>query len=281
MEDRIPSREKTVFLVLYALLTYKQALSQRAHLLPTIACSISRIGGVKATSISLRDKIKDLKTIAHQVSPDRLYRRIPDADYEAAEAESVIASQLWVQSQRSLLDKPMAPIKACVASIVQQAQPASDDMLAEEEEAWHHTQPTTSFQADGLHECFEDGSALTADPQATQQQGRFLRSPGLLFDVCEDDDDLLLDSHSLNEIFAAACSANGQLLMPGSPAIYPLFTPDMSIQQSTASTSRCCLGTSQALQHPSQQQTNSEHEFSHQVSYEGDVDHTEDLLLVR
>lgn len=210
--------------------------------------------------------------VAHQALSSRLYSTLPGADYEAAEAESAIASHLWVQSQRSLMDKPMAPIKPCVASIVQQAQPDSDDMLADEEQAWQHTQPTTSFQADGLHECFEDESALTAGPQATQQQGRSLDSPGLLFDV-RDDDDLLLDSHSPNATSTTACPTNEQLHTPGSPATYPLFTPDMYVQQS-------CASSSQALQHPSQQQTNAEQEFLHQMSAEGDVDHTEDLLLV-
>ena len=246
-----------MFLILCAVLTRKQALSQRAHLLPTIACSIRRISGVKAASISLRDKIKDLKTVALQASPGRLDPTLPDADYEAAEAESAIASHLWVQSQRSLMEKPMAPIKPCVASIVQQAQPDSDDMLADEEQAWQHTQPTTSFQADGLHECFENESALTAGPQATQQQGRSLDSPGLLFDI-RDDDDLLLDSHSLNATSATACP-NEKLHTPGSPATNPLFTSDMYVQQS-------CASSSQALQHLSQQQANAEQDFTSNVS---------------
>ena len=261
-----------MFLIPCTLLTREQALSQRAHLVPTIACSIGRIGGVKATSISLRNKIKNLKTGAQQTLPSCLDPARPDADHEAAETESAIASHLWVHSQRSLMDRAMAPIKACVASIVQQAQPDSDDMLADEEQAWQHAQPTTSFQADGLHECFEDESALTADPQATQRQGRPLDNPGLSFDV-RDDDDLLLDSHSPNATSATACPTNEQLPTPGSPATYPLFTPDMYIQQSGASST-------QTLQHPSQQQANAEQEFLHQMSAEGDVDHTEELLLV-
>jgi len=259
-----------MFLILCTVLTRKQALSQRAQLLPTIACSIRRIGGVKAASISLRDKIRDLKMAAQQAPLGRLDPKLPDADYEAAEAESAIASHLWAQSQRSLMDKPTAPIKPCVASIVQQAQPDSDDMLADEEQAW---QPTTSFPADGLHECFEDESALTADLQATRQYGRSLDSTTLLFDVREDDDDLLLDSHSPDATSATACPKNEQLYTPGSPATYPLFTPDMYVQQLGVSSS-------QALQHPSQQQANAEQEFLHQMSSEGDVDHTEDLLLV-
>jgi len=210
--------------------------------------------------------------VAQQAPSGRLDPTLLDAGYEAAEAESAIASHLWVQSQTSLMDKTMAPIQPCVASIVQQAQPDSDDMLADEEQAWQHTQPTTSFQADGLHECFEDESALTAGPQATQQQGRSLDSPGLLFDV-RDDDDLLLDSYSPNATSATASPTNEQLHTPGSPATYPLFTPDMYVQQSGASSS-------QTLQHPSQQQANAEQEFLHQMSSEGDVDHTEDLLLV-
>jgi len=272
MEDRIYSRERNTHLILCTVLTRKQALSQRAHLLPTIACSIGRIGGVKATSISLRDKIKDMKAVALRASPGRLDFTLTDADYEAAEAESAIASHLWVQSQRSLMDKPMAPIKPCVAPIVQQAQPDSDDMLADEEQAWQDTQPTTSFHADGLHECFEGESALTAGPQVTQQQGRSLDSPGLLFDI-RDDDDLLLDSHSPNAISATACPSDEQLHTPGSPATYPLFTPNMYVQQSGASSSH-------TLRHSSQQQPNAEQEFLHQLSAESDVDHTEDLLLV-
>ena len=210
--------------------------------------------------------------MAHQAPSGRLDPTLSDTDYEPTKAESAIASHLWSQSQRSLMDKLMAPIKPCVASIIQQAQPDSDDMLADEEQAWQHTQPTTSFQTDGLHECFEDESALTAGPQATQQQGRSLDSPGLLFDV-RDDDDLLLDSHSPNATSATACPTNEQLPTPGSPATYPFFTPDMYIQQSGASST-------QTLQHPSQQQANAEQEFLHQMSAEGDVDHTEDLLLV-
>jgi len=269
-----------MFLIPCTLLTREQALSQRAHLVPTIACSIGRIGGVKATSISLRNKIKNLKTGAQQTLPSCLDPARPDADHEAAETESAIASHLWVHSQRSLMDRAMAPIKACVASIVQQAQPDSDDMLADEEQAWHHTQPTTSCQADGLHECFENESALTAGPQATQQQGRSLGSPSLFFGVREDDDDLLLDSHSPNAMPATACPANGLLQPPGGSNTYPQFTPDISIQQSVVSSSKCCLRTSQTSQHPSLQQANFEHEILHQMSSEGDVDHTEDLLLV-
>jgi hypothetical protein len=265
--------------VSYILLTYGQALSQRAHLLPTIALSIGRVGGVRATSISLRDKIKDLKKIAQHTSMDHLHPTQPNANYENTAAEPVIASRLWVQSQRTLLDKAMAPVKACVTSILESSQLDSDDMLAEGEQDRHHVPRTTSFQTDSLHECFEDVSA-TDYAQATEQQGQSLGSPSLLFDVREGEDNLFLDSHSPNVVSATVRTADIRLHEPSSPTVYALSKPRIPIQQYNISSSQRCLTTSQTAQHPLEHQSDADYETSHRLSHEGDVDCTEDLLLI-
>jgi hypothetical protein len=137
-----------------------------------------------------------LKMMALEASTGHSRGSEPSADYGVAELESGIAGRLWVQSQRNLLDRPMPPVQACVASSPQSSQLDSDDMLAEQEQEWHRSQCTSSLQNDGLHEFPRGLSPSIVYAQAIQPQGRPFSSLVVQGDPWEDEDDLLLDSRS-------------------------------------------------------------------------------------
>ncbi|KAG9186399.1 hypothetical protein G6011_02955 [Alternaria panax] len=258
---------------------YLVAVSQRAHLIPTIARSLAQIGSVNPTSISLREKMDRLSTKAQETSSGRSGGKDPIAGYGVAEIHSAIASRLWTESQMSLLGKPMIPIQACIASSPYPEHPVSDDMLAEEEPHWYHTRRTTLFEDNSSWESSNDISASAEYAQTTQQYGTPLGSPYLDIDVRESEDDLLLDSSPQNTMTNTSCSADGLFHAPSSLDEYCLSMPLVSDQQSVTTEPHHCLSTLQTVGLSPDHLSIANSQNLHQPLSENDVDCTEELLL--
>jgi hypothetical protein len=124
----LPVGRETPTRLLYVVLNLFQALSQRAHLLPTIARSFSQMTCVRALSTTLKNKITALGVVSNR-------------DLGVAYPSSPIASRLWIHLQKGLSNKSSSPLQACVASNAHPAHADSDDMLAEVEEQSRHPHP--------------------------------------------------------------------------------------------------------------------------------------------
>ncbi|KAF7672493.1 hypothetical protein GT037_009524 [Alternaria burnsii] len=192
---------------------YLVAMSQRACLIPTIARSLARIDSVNSMSISLRDKMKRLSPMAQETWSSLPSDKWPILGYDAAENNLAIAGRLWVISQRSLLDKPLVSIQACINSS-HPDHPVSDDMLAEEEPLWHYSRRTTPDQDNHPRELSNDVLPPAGYAQTNPQHGRSIGSPYLNIDVRESEDDLLLDSYPQNTMANTFCSADMHFRTP-------------------------------------------------------------------
>ncbi|KAF1940967.1 hypothetical protein EJ02DRAFT_378837 [Clathrospora elynae] len=158
-----------------------RALSQRAHLLPTIGRSLSQVACVRATSISLKDKVMNLTTCQGLV-----------AQQDASPLASSVACRLWVHLQKNLSNKCATPLQAFLASNAQAVHSnSSDDMLAEvvqeedemaEDELILHQDPSPSF----------------ASTDEKQLEGQTSRIPEYGAYSGELEDDLLLDTEPLD-----------------------------------------------------------------------------------
>ena len=204
----------------------KQAMSQRACLIPTIARSLSRIDSVNSMSISLRDKMKRLSPMAQETSSSLPSDKWPIVGCDAAENNLAIARRLWVISQRSLLDKPVVSIQACINSS-HPDHPVSDDMLAEEEPLWHYSRHTTPVQDNRPRELCNDVSPPAGYAQMNQQHGRSIGSPHLDIDVRESEDDLLLDSYP-------------QAIYGSEPSSWTLMHSQASLRKRSTATRHSC-----------------------------------------
>jgi hypothetical protein len=194
--------------------------------------------------------MKRLKMMVLEASTGHSRGSEPSANYGVAGLESGIAGRLWVQSQKNLLDRPMPPVQACVASSPQSSQLDSDDMLAEQEQEWHRSQHTSSLQDDGMHEFPKGLSSSTVYAQAIKPQGRPFSSLAVQGYPREDEHDLLLDSH---------------------PPIAPLLPLPQS---------QSCRSPPLTAHFSLDQPAVANHDVSHELLTEFDIDRTEDLLLV-
>ncbi|KAH7094570.1 hypothetical protein FB567DRAFT_6487 [Paraphoma chrysanthemicola] len=95
---------------------YLIAMSQRAHLLPTISRSFSHVAIVKGIAVSLRDKIERLNTAAadqgHAIKRSQDFR---DKDMKSTPMSDV-TDRLWVHLQKSCVARPLQPLQAFVAT---------------------------------------------------------------------------------------------------------------------------------------------------------------------
>ncbi|KAF1833360.1 hypothetical protein BDW02DRAFT_384012 [Decorospora gaudefroyi] len=145
---------------------YLTALSHRAHLIPTIARSFSQIAGVRATSISLKNKMFSLASTSRLGIKSNLTLEELSTGNSVAQLSSSVASRLWVHSQEALSNKSTSSLQACVAPYVETAQSKSDEMLAEEERPLKYQHefmrniPTVDFIDDSPTIVSDDGPVL-------------------------------------------------------------------------------------------------------------------------
>lgn len=256
----------------------KQAMSQRACLIPTIARSLARIDSANSMSISLKDKMKRLSPIAQGTSSSLPSDKWPIVRYDAAENNLAIAGRLWVISQRSLLDKPVVSIQACI-NPSHSDHPVSDDMLAEEEPLWYYSRRTTPVQDDRPRELSNEVLPPAGYAQTNQQHGRSIGSPHLDIDVRDSEDDLLLDSYPQNTMENTFCSADKHFHTPDSLDDDLLLTLHIPNQQSVIAESYHCLSTLQTAGLSLDNSSIANPENPNQPLFENDVERTEEFVL--
>lgn len=256
----------------------KQAMSQRACLIPTIARSLARIDSVNSMPISLRDKMKRLSPMAQETLSSFPSDKWPILGYDAAENNLAIAGRLWVISQRSLLDKPLVSIQACINSS-HPDHPVSDDMLAEEEPLWHYSRRITPDQDNRPRELSNDVLPPAGYAQTNPQHGRSIGSPHLNIDVRESEDDLLLDSYPQNTMANTSCSADMHFHTPDisdEDLLPALHVPN---QQSVIAESYHCLSTSQTAGLSLDNSSIANPKNLNQPLLENDVERTKEFVL--
>ncbi|KAH3988960.1 hypothetical protein HBH98_184820 [Parastagonospora nodorum] len=94
------------------------ALSQRAHLAPTVCRSLGHAIGVKATSTSLSEKFKELIGTRSRNSLHSRLGQGTAVDGQLQSMASSLSDQLWLHLQRSLLARPapsLQPFTTCDA----------------------------------------------------------------------------------------------------------------------------------------------------------------------
>jgi len=188
------------------LLISRQALSQRAHLLPTLARSLQKMGYEKAASLSLKDKFMKLGASPRRGTHDDEYEKILFTNCHGTQCIESIASQLWIHSQASLLSKPTTSLQACVASDTSPGMSGSDDMLAEEEQTWSLHVPSTPGLVDSCHVPVDSPlfrlapSASSAVAQKTQQYCPPFGHEDLDDGPWKAEDDLLLDPQTHSDM---------------------------------------------------------------------------------
>ncbi|RAR12496.1 hypothetical protein DDE82_000207 [Stemphylium lycopersici] len=115
---------------LYGTLDSK-ALSHRTQLTPTIASSLTQLGFVRGTSISLKVKMESLGTATYGSRSGSSHQPGRIGQRDVALLKSSVASQLWMHSQRALLGNPAPLIQTCVVSDPHFVYTKPEDMLAE------------------------------------------------------------------------------------------------------------------------------------------------------
>ncbi|KAF1960280.1 hypothetical protein CC80DRAFT_532772 [Byssothecium circinans] len=104
---------------------YIEAITQRAHLIPSLSLSLGRIGS-RAQSLSLQNKIGAL------VSPLHLQRMHSPSTLDANTVASAASAHIWIHAQRSLTSKPPSVLNLvfCMPTI-QPDMPSEDDEILE------------------------------------------------------------------------------------------------------------------------------------------------------
>ncbi|USP76698.1 hypothetical protein yc1106_03972 [Curvularia clavata] len=183
---------------------FLDALYQRAQLMPTITQSLFQTVFVKSMSISLKCKMESISDVMrmNQQAKDR------EQEYEiqpcVTRTKSSIAAQLWNHSQKILLQDPVPPTQACVASDLEQLDSDSDDMLAEEHDEWFENMPKFNDGDNVLSNSsgtIDDGCTLpptmsttNSDKHSVQTYQQSSGKPILGTDPLEFDEELLFDS---------------------------------------------------------------------------------------
>ncbi|KAH7084922.1 hypothetical protein BKA63DRAFT_559598 [Paraphoma chrysanthemicola] len=109
---------------------YLTAMSQRAHLLPTVSRSLSHVAIVKCAAASLRDKLERLNTAS--ADQGHAIKRSQDSRNEEMTSLPMfdITDRLWIHLQKSCVARPLQPLQAFVATSTPSAAPSdSDDIL--------------------------------------------------------------------------------------------------------------------------------------------------------
>jgi hypothetical protein len=88
-----------------------QTLAQRAHLLPTISQSLVHAAGVRATSVSLKEKLRKLNDYT-STATKRQWQR-PTAATERTRSSSVVDT-IWLHLQKSLLTRSTPPLQSFI-----------------------------------------------------------------------------------------------------------------------------------------------------------------------
>ncbi|KAI2485344.1 hypothetical protein Ptr902_04284 [Pyrenophora tritici-repentis] len=200
---------------------YLTALSQRAHLLPTIARSLHQVGYERTVSLSLRDKLMNMSATSGKAKHGDEDGIKSITDWHGTQTRESIASQLWIHSQTSLLRKPSTSLQACVAFHTPPAMPGSDDMLADEEQTWSLHVPGTPSDDTGLLDSNQvqvDGpffrprqSPSSAAAQKIQQHEQPFSHADMYDDPGEAEDDLLLDSQPHNAMSLMDYPSDGKI----------------------------------------------------------------------
>jgi hypothetical protein len=112
-------------------LTSYQTLSQRAHLIPTIARSLCQVGSIRASSVSLKNKISSLSAAPHQGRFEVSRDNESGSGQGKSPVGSSVTSQLWVLMQKRLSHSSTAPLQTFVVSGAHGAHSDSVDMLVE------------------------------------------------------------------------------------------------------------------------------------------------------
>jgi hypothetical protein len=222
--------------------------------------------------------MKRLSPMAQETSSSLLSDKWPIVGYDAPENNLAIAGRLWVISHRSLLDKPVVSIQACINSS-HPDHPVSDDMLAEEEPLWHYSRRTTPVQDNRPRELSNDVLSPAGYAQMNQQHGRSIGSPHLDIDVRESEDDLLLDSYPQNTMANTSCSADRHFQTPDNLDDDLLLTLHVPNQQSVIAESYHCLSTLQTAGLSLENSSIANPENLNQLLFENDVERTEEFVL--
>ena len=97
-------------------LSVSQALSHRAHLLPTIVRSLSQATYTQATSMSLKNKLNSLGVACVEDPCESPARENIVASQNGQHRSASIARQLWVHLQMIILNKSMVPLQSFIAT---------------------------------------------------------------------------------------------------------------------------------------------------------------------
>jgi hypothetical protein len=197
-------------------LTHFQALAPRANLISTISRSLDHAAGMKATSNSLSNKLKELSETLVAGIPEDESIQASSAYAESQRLTSYIVDRLWLHLQKNLTTRSTPSLQAVVHQKAEVKGPCDSDELLELANRQNKASDVV------LHTTNEDETKHSVDLNAkqdgnhsrlSQTQEQFFGDHELTYPAEAIQDELLLDATSPNNIvnrkdtgFSTLCS---------------------------------------------------------------------------